>query len=232
MTEKKPFTVLFEDNHLLIVNKASGIPSQPDQSGDVSLIDYVAIYLKEKYQKPGNVFVGLVHRLDRPVSGVIMIARTSKALERMNKAFSTRSISKHYFAVVKNSPPQTQATIQHWLIRNTQKNITRAYSQARPDAQQASLEYQSLHQSQHYHLLKINLHTGRHHQIRAQLSAIGCPIKGDLKYGADRSNPDGSISLHARELIFEHPVSKESIKVVAPLPDSDVWKYFKTLLDQ
>lgn len=229
--EKIPFTVVFEDNHLLLVNKSSGVPSQPDASKDLALTDYVGTYLKEKYQKPGNVFVGLIHRLDRPVSGLVAIARTSKALERMNKIFSEREVQKSYLAIVKNSPPQESGKLIHWLIRNTDKNMSKAFKDERPNAQRAELDYEVIAKSDRYFLLKITLHTGRHHQIRAQLSAIGCPIKGDLKYGAERSNPDGSISLHSRELKFEHPIKKEIIHLIAPLPDFDVWKAFKPQFD-
>jgi 23S rRNA pseudouridine1911/1915/1917 synthase len=233
--------VLYEDNHLIIVNKESGEIVQGDKTGDTPLSETVKAYLKEKYQKPGAVFLGVVHRLDRPVSGVVVFARTSKALTRLNKMFQQGEVHKTYWAIIQppprplqlegglgahESPPPVgggwgEAT--HWLTRNEQQNKSYAYDRERPGAKQAILDYRLLVSLTNYHLLEVELKTGRHHQIRCQLAKIGCPIKGDLKYGAPRSNPDGSISLHARRVRFVHPVSHIDIDVTAPVPDNALW---------
>lgn len=219
-------TVLYEDNHLIIVNKSSSEIVQGDKTGDTPLSETIKNYLKTKYQKPGNVFLGVVHRLDRPVSGVVLFARTSKALNRLNDMFRTKDVHKTYWAIVQQRPPQDQGTLEHWLTRNEKQNKSYAYGHEVPGSKKASLDYRLIGTSERYFLLEINLHTGRHHQIRCQLAKMGCPIKGDLKYGAQRSNPDGSICLHARRLQFVHPVSKQEIVVEASVPDTPLWKAF------
>ena len=216
--------VVYEDNHLIIVNKQSGEIVQGDKTGDRPLSDIVKDYIKEKYQKPGAVFLGVVHRLDRPVSGLVVFARTSKALARLNKMFAEGEIHKTYWAIVKNAPRTSEGTLEHWLVRNEKQNKSYAYDHERPNAKKAILKYRTISHSDHYTLLEVNLMTGRHHQIRCQLAAMGCPIKGDLKYGAPRSNPDGSISLMSKRVEFIHPVSKETIVVEAPLPDDALWQ--------
>jgi 23S rRNA pseudouridine1911/1915/1917 synthase len=216
--------VLYEDNHIIIVNKASGEIVQGDKTGDTPLVETVRAYIKEKYNKPGNVFCGLTHRLDRPVSGVVIFAKTSKALERINNMLKKHEIKKTYWAIVKNKPKQASGTLVNYLVRNEKQNKSYAYPTEKPNAKRAELNYQIIGQSDRYTLLEVNLITGRHHQIRCQLAAMGCPIKGDLKYGFDRSNPDGSISLHARSVEFTHPVSKELIHVEAPTPVDNLWK--------
>lgn len=217
--------VLYEDNHIIIVNKAASEIVQGDKTGDTPLSDMVKAYIKEKYHKPGAVFLGVVHRLDRPVSGVVVFARTSKALERLNAMFREGGrIRKTYWTLVKSRPAEPQAELVHYLVRNEQQNKSYAYSAERAGAKRSVLSYRLLCSLDHYHLLEVSLQTGRHHQIRCQLAKIGSPIKGDLKYGADRSNPDGSISLHARRIQFEHPVSKVMIDVVAPVPDDRIWQ--------
>ena len=219
--------VLYEDNHIIIVNKASGEIVQGDKTGDKPLCDIVREWLKVKYDKPGNVFLGVVHRLDRPVTGAVLFAKTSKALSRLNKMFASHEgVKKTYWAIVGNRPPQASGTLTHWLTRNGQTNTSRAYDREVPNSKKAVLDYRIISSSDKYFLLEVTLHTGRHHQIRCQLSEIGCPIKGDLKYGAPRSNPDGSISLHARSLSLTHPVSMKPIHVVAPVPDTNLWKAF------
>lgn len=218
--------VLFEDNHLLAVNKKPGDIVQGDKTGDEPLSEVVKRYIKSKYNKPGEVFLGTIHRIDRPVSGVVLFARTSKALERMNEQFREREVQKVYWAVVKNTPPNEKATLVNYLIKDEAKNKSRAYDEPRNGALKCELEYTLIKKADRYSLLEINPLTGRHHQIRVQLSKIGCPIKGDLKYGFDRSNPDGSIHLHARKLIFNHPVTKEPITIVAPPPDEVLWNFF------
>ncbi len=218
--------ILYEDNHLIIINKAPGDIVQGDETGDVPLLEEVKDYVKEKYHKPGDVFLGLVHRIDRPVSGIVIFARTSKALARMNELFQTRQITKKYLAVTRFKPPETQATLTHYLIKNNYKNKSIAYNYEKKGASKAVLDYELIAQSDSFFLLEINLHTGRHHQIRAQLAEVGCPIKGDLKYGDKRSNEDGSISLHAAFISFSHPVSKETITITAPAPDNKVWNFF------
>ena len=216
--------VVYEDNHLIIVNKQSGEIVPGDKTGDRPLSDIVKDYIKEKYQKPGAVFLGVVHRLDRPVSGLVVFARTSKALARLNKMFAEGEVHKTYWAIVKNAPRTSEGTLEHWLVRNEKQNKSYAYDHERPNAKKAILKYRTISHSDHYTLLEVNLMTGRHHQIRCQLAAMGCPIKGDLKYGAPRSNPDGSISLMSKRVEFIHPVSKETIVVEAPLPDDALWQ--------
>jgi 23S rRNA pseudouridine1911/1915/1917 synthase len=218
--------ILYEDNHLIIVNKNCGEIVQADTSGDVSLEQTVKDYLKKKYNKPGDVFLGVVLRLDRPVSGITVFARTSKALLRINQMFQEKLIRKTYWAVVKNMPPDKEGSLTHYLIRNTKTNRSYAQLTECNDAKKAVLHYRHIASSDRYHLLEIKLETGRHHQIRCQLAAIGCPIRGDLKYGFPRSNPNGGISLHARQIQFQHPVKDEEINIIAPLPDDPFWKIF------
>ena len=216
--------VLYEDNHLIAVAKKAGDIVQGDKTGDVPLSDMVKAYLKEKYHKPGEVFLGVVHRLDRPVSGVVLFARTSKALPRLGKMFAEHeAVRKTYLAIVGNRPPEPQGTLIHWLTRNEKQNTARAYDREVPNSKKAVLDYRIVAQSERYYLLEITLHTGRHHQIRCQLAKIGCPIRGDLKYGAPRSNPDGGISLHAWRLELEHPVSHIALSIEAPLPEEKLW---------
>ena len=216
--------VIYEDNHIIIVNKSSGEIVQGDKTGDTPLVETVRAYIKEKYNKPGNVFCGLTHRLDRPVSGVVIFAKTSKALERINNMLKNHEIKKTYWAIVKNSPQQSEGTLVNYLVRNEKQNKSFAYSTEKPNSKRAELNYKVMGKSDNYTLLEVNLITGRHHQIRCQLAAMGCPIKGDLKYGFDRSNRDGSISLHARSVEFTHPVSKELIHVEAPTPEDTLWE--------
>lgn len=213
-------TVVYEDNHIIIVNKTASEIVQGDKTGDTPLSDTVKEYLKEKYQKPGNVFIGVTHRLDRPVSGLVLFAKTSKALSRLNEMFKRGEVKKTYWAVVKNRPAQEEGTLSHWMVRNEKQNKSYAYDKEKPGSKHAILDYRLIAASDNYFLLEVNLKTGRHHQIRCQLAKMGCPIKGDLKYGFARSNPDGSICLHARRISFIHPVSKEQITVEAPLPSS------------
>ncbi len=221
---KDNLQVLYEDNHIIVVNKRVGDIVQGDKTGDKPLSEVVKEFLKEKYNKPGEVFLGVVHRLDRPTSGIVLFAKTSKALTRLNELFKIRETQKIYWALVKNKPEKTQATLTHFLKRNPKNNTSKAHSKEVPDSKKSILDYKIIKSLDNYHLLEIELHTGRHHQIRSQLSAIGSPIKGDLKYGFDRSNPDGGIHLHARKLSFIHPVSKEKIEITAPLPDEKLWK--------
>lgn len=217
--------VIYEDNHLIAVNKNCHELVQGDKTGDTSLADLLKTWLKEKYAKPGNVFVGVTHRLDRPVTGVVVFAKTSKALARMNELFRTGEIKKTYWAIVRNRPPEVEQELTHWLVRNEKQNKSYVCTPSQKrDARKAVLHYRLLAQSENYYLLEIDLQTGRHHQIRCQLAAIGCSIRGDLKYGAGRSNPDGGISLHARHVSFVHPVSKRPINIVAPVPDEPLWK--------
>lgn len=223
ISHKDNLQVLHEDNHIIVVNKRVGDIVQGDKTGDKPLGDIVKEYLKEKYSKPGEVFLGVVHRLDRPTTGIVVFAKTSKALSRLNEMFQKRETQKTYWALTKNKPDQDQAVLVHYLKRNEKNNTSKAHLKEVPDSKKASLEYRLLASLDHYHALEIDLHTGRHHQIRAQLSAVGCAIKGDLKYGADRSNPDGGISLHARKLQFVHPVSKDEITIIAPPPQDPVW---------
>lgn len=220
-------TVLYEDNHLIIVNKSVSEIVQGDKTGDTPLCDTLKAWMKEKYAKPGNVFVGVPHRLDRPVSGVVVFAKTSKALARLNEMFRNGEVHKTYWAVVQQSPEREAAEITHYLVRNEKLNKSVAYDSPRTGAKEAVLAYRTLCRSDNYTLLEVELKTGRHHQIRCQLAHIGAPIKGDLKYGARRSNPDGGISLHARQVSFIHPVSRQPIEVVAPVPADALWQYFE-----
>ena len=223
--------VIYEDNHIIIVNKRSSEIVQGDKTGDRPLVEEVKEYIKEKYHKPGNVFLGVVHRLDRPVSGLVVFARTGKALARLNEMFRTKEVKKTYWAIVGNCPASPEGELCHWLVRNEKQNKSYAYDAERPGAKQAILDYRLIGRSDRYYLLEVDLKTGRHHQIRCQLAKIGCPIKGDLKYGAPRSNPDGSISLHARRVRFIHPVSKKEICVEAPLPEDRLWHSFRFDID-
>lgn len=225
-------TVVYEDNHIIIVNKSSSEIVQGDKTGDVPLSEAVKSYLKEKYQKPGNVFLGVVHRLDRPVSGLVIFARTGKALTRLNEMFRENKVKKTYWAIVKNMPPAPAGTLKHYLVRNEKQNKSYAYDKEVKDAKHAELSYKVIGKSQTYQLLEIDLKTGRHHQIRCQLAKMGCPIKGDLKYGYPRSNPDGGISLLARSVRFIHPVSQEEICIEAPLPTQDLWEHFELSTSQ
>lgn len=224
VTDENNLQILYEDNHLIVVNKRVGDIVQGDKTGDKPLPEIIKEYLRKKYNKPGAVFLGVVHRLDRPTSGLVVFAKTSKALSRMNTLFSSRETHKTYWAIVKNKPPQTTGTLVHYLKRNPKNNTSKAHIKEVPDSKMASLDYKVIKSLDNYHVLEINLHTGRHHQIRAQLQAVGCPIKGDLKYGFDRSNPDGGIHLHARKLNFIHPVSKENIEITASVPDEKLWQ--------
>ncbi len=220
---KENLQILHEDNHIIVINKRAGDIVQGDKTGDKPLSEIVKEYIKEKYNKPGEVFLGVVHRLDRPTTGIVVFARTSKALERLNAMFSNRETQKTYWAVVKNKPSKAEDTLVHYLKRNEKNNTSKAHLKEVPESKKASLDYKIIKELDNYYVLEINLHTGRHHQIRAQLNAIGCPIKGDLKYGFDRSNPDGGIHLHARKLVFNHPVKKETIKLIAPAPKDVIW---------
>lgn len=224
--------VLYEDNHIIIVCKQSGEIVQGDKTGDTPLSETVAAYLKEKYAKPGNVFVGVTHRLDRPVSGTVVLAKTSKALARMNEMFRVGSVDKRYLAIVKNRPANPEGELVNWLVRNEKQNRSYAYDHEVPGSKKAILRYRLVASSVNYHLIEVELMTGRHHQIRCQLAKMGCPIKGDLKYGAERSNPDGSISLHAYHVTFEHPVSHVMIDVKAPLPQDSLWQSFNEIVEK
>lgn len=219
--------VLYEDNHIIIVYKQSGEIVQGDKTGDKPLSETIKEWIKEKYAKPGNVFLGVVHRLDRPVSGIVVFAKTSKALSRLNNMFRNGEVRKTYWAMVQTAPNMPEATLTNWLVRNEKQNKSYVYNNEMPNAKQAILKYKTIGQTEHYTLLEVNLFTGRHHQIRCQLAAMGCPIKGDLKYGARRSNPDGSISLLSHKVEFIHPVSKQKIVVVSPLPTEKVWDNFR-----
>ena len=221
--------VLYEDNHIIVINKAAGEIVQGDKTGDESLCDTMKRYIKEKYAKPGNVFIGLPHRLDRPVSGIVVFAKTSKALERLNRMFSEGGVKKIYWALTKGVPVPAEAELESWILRNEKMNKSFSYPKEVKGSKRALLHYRLVAASQNYNLIEVELKTGRHHQIRCQLSSIGCPIKGDLKYGAQRSNPDGSISLHARYIEFTHPVSKELIAITAPLPDDRLWQSFENI---
>ena len=224
-------TVVYEDNHIIIVNKTVSEIVQGDKTGDTPLSETVKQYLKEKYQKPGNVFIGVTHRLDRPVSGLVVFAKTDKALSRLNEMFKNGEVKKTYWAVVKSPPPQDEGELVHYMVRNEKQNKSYAYDREKPGGKKAVLHYRLIGHSQNYYLLEVDLKTGRHHQIRCQLAKMGCPIKGDLKYGFPRSNPDGGICLHARHIRFVHPVSKEWIEIEAPVPPSDgLWQSFETNL--
>lgn len=224
VSTKDNLQVIYEDNHIIVINKRVGDIVQGDKTGDKPLSDVVKEFLKEKYNKPGEVFLGVVHRLDRPTTGIVVFAKTSKALTRLNETFKNRETQKTYWAVVKNAPPKDSDTLVHFLKRNTKNNTSKAHLKEVPDSKKASLSYQIIKKLDNYFVLEIDLHTGRHHQIRSQLQAIGCSIKGDLKYGFDRSNPDGGIHLHAKKLILKHPVSKEILKFIANTPDDIIWK--------
>lgn len=215
--------VLYEDNHIIIVNKRAGDIVQGDKTGDTPLNDVVKAYIKNKYNKPGNVYLGTVHRLDRPTSGIVIFAKTSKVLPRLNKLFLAKEIKKTYWAVVKQAPSKSEGTLVHWLKKNPKNNKSYAHIKEVKDSKKAILHYKTIQQLDNYTLLEINLETGRHHQIRTQLSSIGSPIKGDLKYGFSRSNKDASIHLHARRIEFIHPVKKESLSIIAPLPNDLIW---------
>lgn len=217
-------TVVYEDNHIIIVNKSSSEIVQSDKTGDTPLSDIVKQYLKEKYNKQGNVFVGVTHRLDRPVSGLVIFAKTSKALSRLNEMFKHSEIKKTYWAIVKNCPQKEEEELTNYLVRNEKQNKSYAYDKEVKNSKKAILHYKLISHSENYYLLEVDLKTGRHHQIRCQLAKMGCPIKGDLKYGSSRSNSDGSICLHARKISFIHPVSKKVIEVEAPVPDDNLWK--------
>ena len=220
-------TVVYEDNHIIVVNKTASEIVQADKTGDTPLSETVKQYLKEKYQKPGNVFLGVTHRLDRPVSGLVIFAKTTKALTRLNEMFRAGEVKKTYWAVVKNAPKESEGELVHFLVRNEKQNKSYAYDKEVPNSKKAVLDYRLIGRSDNYYLLEVDLKTGRHHQIRCQLAKMGCPIKGDLKYGSPRSNPDGSICLHARRVRFVHPVSKELIELKAPLPEGNLWKGFE-----
>jgi 23S rRNA pseudouridine1911/1915/1917 synthase len=226
MPTKQSFSVIYEDNHLLVVNKAAGILVQGDETGDIPLAELCKEYVKKKYNKPGAVFMGVVHRLDRPVSGIVVLARTTKALERMNALFREKETKKTYWAIVINKPKTDQATLVHWLQKDEKKNKTTAYTRETPDTQRSELHYQLIQQAGGKFLVEVNPITGRSHQIRVQLSSIGCPIVGDLKYGAPEPNDDGSICLHARALEFIHPIKKEPMHFEALPPEKGDWKLF------
>lgn len=227
ISTKSNLQVLHEDNHIIVINKRVGDLVQGDKTGDKPLSEIVKEYIKEKYIKPGEVFLGVVHRLDRPTTGIVVFAKTSKALTRLNELFSKRETQKTYWAIVKNKPPKNEDTLVHYLKRNEKSNSSKAHIKEVPESKRASLDYKIIRELNNYFALEINLHTGRHHQIRSQLSAIGCPIKGDLKYGFDRSNPDGGIHLHAQKLAFIHPVSKEELVLLAPTPNEVIWNSIK-----
>lgn len=219
--------ILYEDNHLIAINKQVSDIVQKDKTGDEALEDKVKAYIKEKYQKPGEVFLGVTHRIDRPVSGVVLFARTSKALERINAFFQEKKVEKIYWAIVKEKPPQSEATLIHYIKRDQEKNKSYAYDKEVSGSKKAITHYKLLGASDNFYLLEVRIETGRHHQIRCQLAKMGCPIKGDLKYGFARSNPDGGISLHAKSIKLEHPVKKEELLIEAPLPEDPLWNFFR-----
>jgi len=223
LSNKSNLQVLYEDNHIIIINKRVGDIVQGDKTGDKPLSDVVKDYIKEKYNKPGNVYLGVTHRLDRPTTGIVMFAKTSKVLPRLNKLFADKKVNKTYWAIVKEKPLKEKGTLIHWLKKNPKNNKSTAYNNEIKDSKKAILHYEVIKQLNNYFLLEINLETGRHHQIRCQLSSIGSSIKGDLKYGFDRSNIDGGIHLHSRKIEFIHPVSKENISVIAPTPQDPIW---------
>ena len=222
-------TVVYEDNHIIIVNKTASEIVQGDKTGDTPLSEIVKQYIKEKYSKPGNVFLGVTHRLDRPVSGIVVFAKTSKALSRLNEMFRNSEVKKTYWAIVKNRPELDEGELVHYMVKNEKQNKSYAYDKEVKDSKKAVLHYKLIGHSQNYYLLEVDLKTGRHHHIRCQLAKMGCPIKGDLKYGFPRSNPDGSICLHSRRVRFIHPVSKTEIDVVAPLPAGNLWNGFEMM---
>ncbi|MCC7231625.1 MAG: RNA pseudouridine synthase [Bacteroidia bacterium] len=219
--------VLYEDNHIIVVNKRPGEIVQSDKTGDKPLVEIVKEYIGKKYNKPGNVFMGVVHRIDRPVSGIVIFSRTSKSLSRMNEIFREKKVNKGYWAIVRNRPSEAKGTLIHYLKRDPEKNKVKAFPSEEPGSQRSWLDYEVIGQSDNYYLLDVHPHTGRHHQIRAQLAAMGCPIKGDVKYGAERTNEGGLIHLHARTIRFLHPVKKENIEIQAEPPDETLWNYFK-----
>ena len=219
--------ILFEDNHLLIINKLPSEIIQGDKTGDMPLSDLAKAYIARKYNKPGNAFLGVVHRIDRPVSGAVIFARTSKALTRLNEMLRKKELKKKYWAVVKNPPSEPDDTLIHHLQKNEKQNKSYPVDPGKKNSKRAELKYRIICKSRDYHLVEVELITGRHHQVRAQLAAIGCPIRGDLKYGFDRSNNDASIHLHARSLCFTHPVTSKEINIVAPVPEDALWKYFE-----
>jgi 23S rRNA pseudouridine1911/1915/1917 synthase len=219
--------ILFEDNHLIAINKTAGEIVQGDKTGDMPMSDVIKDYLKEKLNKPGSAFIGVVHRIDRPVSGIVIFAKTSKALVRMNELFREKKIKKTYWAVVKNHPPEESGTLIHYLKKDEAKNKSKSYDHEVPGSLRSWLDYRVIGKSDNYYLLEVAPETGRHHQIRVQLAAIGCPIKGDLKYGFPRSNSDASIHLHARKIDFIHPVRKEAVSLIAPVPNEVVWQHFE-----
>lgn len=223
LSTKSNLQVLYEDNHIIVVNKRAGDIVQGDKTGDKPLSEVVKEYIAEKYNKPGNVYLGVVHRLDRPTTGLVIFSKTSKALPRLNKLFVDKEAKKTYWAIVKNTPEKSEDTLIHWLKKNPKNNKSVAHIKEVTDSKKAILHYKVLKKLDNYYLIEVNLETGRHHQIRSQLTSIGCPIKGDLKYGFDRSNPDASIHLHARQISFTHPVSNEIIEVTAPLPEDAIW---------
>ena len=223
LSNKDNLQVIYADNHIIVVNKRAGNLVQGDKTGDKPLSDVIKNYIAEKYNKPGNVYLGTVHRLDRPTTGLVIFSKTSKALPRLNKLFVSKDISKTYWALVKNKPEKEADTLIHWLKKNPKNNKSTAYIKEVPDSKKAILHYKIIKKLDNYYLLEVNLETGRHHQIRSQLSSIGSPIKGDLKYGFDRSNKDASISLHARNIQFTHPVSKDDLNITAPLPKDPIW---------
>jgi 23S rRNA pseudouridine1911/1915/1917 synthase len=223
LSNKSNLQVLYEDNHIIIVNKRAGDIVQGDKTGDKPLSEVVKEFIKDKYNKPGNVYLGVTHRLDRPTTGIVVFAKTSKVLPRLNKLFSDKKVNKTYWAVVKERPKKEKANLVNWLKKNPKNNKSTAYINEIIDSKKAILHYDIIKQLNNYHLLEVNLETGRHHQIRCQLASIGSPIKGDLKYGFDRSNKDASIHLHSRKIEFIHPVSKKQISVIAPTPNDPIW---------
>ncbi|MCF1422840.1 RluA family pseudouridine synthase [Mangrovimonas futianensis] len=223
-SNKDNLQILFEDNHIIVVNKRAGDIVQGDKTGDKPLSEVVKSYIKETYNKPGNVYLGVVHRLDRPTTGIVLFSKTSKALPRLNKLFAEKEAKKTYWALVKQAPQKSSDRLVHWLKKNPKNNKSTAFTKEIQDGKKAILNYRTLKTLDHYTLLEVDLKTGRHHQIRSQLASIGCPIKGDLKYGFDRSNPDASIHLHARKLEFEHPVKKDWVVIEAPLPNDPLWQ--------
>ncbi|GGD06433.1 RluA family pseudouridine synthase [Hyunsoonleella pacifica] len=223
LSNKGNLQVLYEDNHIIVINKRAGDIVQGDKTGDKPLSDVVKTYIKDKYNKPGNVYLGTVHRLDRPTTGIVMFAKTSKALPRLNKLFLSKAVKKTYWAIVKQQPPKSEDTLIHWLKKNPKNNKSYAHLKEIKDSKKAILHYKTIKKLDNYTLLEVNLETGRHHQIRTQLSSIGSPIKGDLKYGFSRSNKDASIHLHARQIEFIHPVKKDPISIIAPLPNDTIW---------
>ena len=224
-----PNDILYEDNHLLVVNKRVGDLVQPDKTSDDALENYLKAFLKVRDHKPGDVFLGVVHRIDRPVSGAVVFAKTSKALARLNEMIRNKQVKKTYWAITEERPAEEEGSLRHFIARNAKTNRSHAYQKPKGDAKEALLDYRVLGASTNYTLVEVDLKTGRHHQIRAQLSKIGCPIKGDLKYGAKRSNPDGGISLHSRKVEFMHPVRKEQISITAPAPKDNLWEFFESM---